>query len=331
MIGAAGEEDKENRAGRQPARCSGGLPRGCPAGDHAGVRTLLILLGAWGGANLLHALWIGVRHGRWERRLRRGADGVAEGAGAYTVGRGPVAILWVHGFADAPQTFRRMAERAAAGGCTCRVMRLPGAGEVLGAAARQTTETWLQAVSDELAALRRTHARVWLLGHSLGGALALATALRDPAAADGVVLLAPLIRVSRRRSPVLPPRVWFSLARVVFVLSRTFESCFSVNAVAADDPGFSYHRDRFIPFATYRNLFALTAALAPLAATLRVPVFAALAARDSVVDTRAAVRWLDGVPAPKDVRILPDAAHALPLEAGWQVLTDAILGFIQRA
>lgn len=295
------------------------------------MRTLLALLAAWLAANLLHALWIGMRWRHWERRVRRDAAGVAEGAGAYTVGGGPVAILWVHGFADTPQTFRRLAERvAAAGGCTCRVMRLPGAAEPLGVAACQTQATWLSAVAEELAALRRTHARVWLLGHSLGGTLALATALRAPAAVGGLILLAPLIAVSRRRSPFLPPRVWFALARLTFILSRTFESCFDVNAVAADDPGFFYHRDRFIPFATYRNLFALTAALAPRAAELRVPVFAALAAEDRVVDTPAARRWLDGVQAPKIVRILPGVAHALPLEAGWQALADEIAAFVAR-
>ena len=296
------------------------------------MRSLWLIPVAWLGANLLHALWIGGRRWRRERRIRRDAAGVAEGAEAYTVGSGPVAMLWVHGFADTPQTFRRMAERmAATGACTCRVMRLPGAAEPLAVAARQTQETWLAAVNAEVAALRRGHARVWLLGHSLGGTLALAVALRDPAAADGLILLAPLIAVSRRRSPVLSPRLWFRLARVAFVGSRVFESCFAVNAVAADDPTFTYHRDRFIPFSTYRNLFALIDEIAPRAAELRAPVFAALAAEDRVVDTPVAQQWFAGVVAPKTVRVLPGIAHALPLEGGWQALTDEIVAFVSRA
>jgi carboxylesterase len=294
------------------------------------LRTVLLLLLAWLAANVLHGLWIGVRRRFWEREIRRDAAGVAADEGAYTLGDGPVAVLWIHGFADTPRTFGRMAERlAASGGFTCRAMRLPGAAEPLAAAARQTQETWLAAVAQEAEALRRSHRQVWLLGHSLGGTLALAATLRDPALADGLILLAPLLEVSRRRSPVLPPRTWFRIARVALAGSPVFESCFRVNAVAADDPGFAYHRDRFIPFATYRSLFALLDELAPRAGDVRVPLFAALAAEDRVVDTPAAARWLERVASPKDVRVLPDRAHALPLEAGWQALTDEIGRFLR--
>ena len=59
-----------------------------------------------------------------------------------------------------------------------------------------------------------------------------------------------------------------------------------------------------------------------------MPVYAALAEEDRVVDTPAAARWLDGVQGLKIVRILPDVAHALPLENGWQALTDDVMVFV---
>ena len=283
----------------------------------------------WLAGNALHALWIGVRRRRWERGVRRDVAGILEGAQPYTVGRGAVAVLWVHGFADTPQLFRRMAERlAATGNFTCRVMRLPGAAEPLAAAGRQNAESWLAAVRVEASALRRDHAQVWLAGHSLGGALALTTVLRAPTAADGLILLAPLIEVSRRRSPLLAPRTWFQLARAAFVGTRVFESCFAANVVASDDSSFVYLRDRFIPFATYRGLFALCDGLAGRAADVRVPVFAALAGEDRVVDTPAAQRWLSGIATRKEVVELQAAGHTLPLECGWQALTDRIAAFV---
>ena len=293
------------------------------------LRTLLELFALWLAANLLHWLWISVRLRQWEKGFVRDDHGLRPGTAPYTVGAGPVAVLWIHGFADSPTVFRRMTGRLAeTGRFTCRAMRFPGAGEPVRAAAHVTLADWNTSVRGEIDALRSNHAQVWVAGHSLGASLALRAAFDPESGVAGVVLLAPMLRVSRRRSPVLPPAVWFRLANFVFFFSRTFESCFAPNVAAADDPCFAVTRDRFIPFLVYRNLFALIDTLAPRAPELRVPIFAALVADDRVVDTPAAQRWLDRVTAPRTVRILSDVAHDLPLECGWQKITDEIAGFI---
>jgi carboxylesterase len=295
------------------------------------MKTLLQLLAVWFIADAVHYLWIAVRQRRWERKIQRDVAGVREGALAYTCGAGPVAVLWVHGFADTPTTFQRMASRLSASGTfTCRAMRLPGAGEPTAQTAKITLADWRAAVAREIAELRQNHEQIWLIGHSLGGALALNAALRSPADVTGVVALSPLIQVSRRRSPILPPHVWFRLANASFPFSKTFESCFKVNAVAADDTHYTYIRDRFIPFATYRNLFALIKELQPRAAEMRVPVLALLAVEDRVVDTPAAQKWFADVTSPKQVRLLPDVAHELPLENGWEKTSDEIAAFILK-
>jgi carboxylesterase len=289
---------------------------------------LLEILSLWLAANALHALWIGARRRGWERTFARDAAGVREGAQAYTAGAGPIALLWIPGFSDPPAMLRRLAQRLAdTGRFTCRVMRLPGAGEPTRAAARQSLDDWRAAVRREVAALRRDHARVWVAGHSLGAGLALLTALEAGAGVDGVVAITPLLRISRRRAPVLSPGAWFALARVVFALSPTFENCFAPTAVADDDPSFRVSRDRFIAFATYRNLFALTAALAPQAERLRTPLLAVLAAEDRVVDTPAVQRWCERVTAPKMVRLLPQTGHLVTLAPGWERVADDIAAF----
>ena len=293
------------------------------------MRTLLELLVLWLAANLLHRLWIGVRLHLWERSLTRDANGLRPGVTPYTVGNGPIAILWVHGFADSPAIFRRMAQRLAdTGHFTCHAMRLPGAGEPLRQSAQVTLADLDAAMRREIASLQGAHAQVWLAGHSMGAGLALRTALDPTAGVAGLVVLAPLIRVSRRRSPLLPPAVWFRVARVVFCLSRTFESCFASTTTAVDDPGFVTRRDRFIPFNTYCSVFALVNDLASRAPALRVPVFAALAAEDRVVDSAAAERWFSAVTAPKRIRIIPEVAHEIPMQLGWQQLTDEMMEFV---
>ena len=295
------------------------------------LHTISELLILWLTANLLHGLWIHLRLRHWEKGFVRDPQGVRPGVASYTVGTGPTAVLWLHGFADSPAVFKRVTTRlAATSRFTCRAVRLPGAGETVQAAAQVQLADLEGAILREIAELRNHHAQVWVAGHSMGGALALQTALNPASGVSGVIALAPMIRVSRKRSPVLSPALWFQLANRLFLFSRIFESCFKTRSAAADDPSFVIHRDRFIPFATYCNVFALIDALAPRATHLRVPVFAALPSEDRVVDTPAAQRWFSGVPAPKVIHTLPHLTHVLLLEHGWQHLTDEIASFIEQ-
>jgi pimeloyl-ACP methyl ester carboxylesterase len=296
------------------------------------MNTLCTILCLWIGTNALHAVWVGARRTLWERRFLRDEDSLLPRAASYTVGSGPTAILFIHGFADTPHIWKRMCERlAGSGGFTCRAMRLPGCAEPARQAERQSLDLWRQAVDREIDALREGSRTVWLAGHSMGAALAIDAALRRPEAAAGLIALAPLIAVSKRRSPLLPPSVWLQLARVTLCLSPTFESCFSEEGVAVDDPSFTYQRDRFIPFCVYRSLFELVRANRDRAPDMIHPLFMVTAERDSVVDTPSALRWFAECPGPKTILARSDIGHVVPLEIGWQGLTDSIATFVQQA
>src|SRR5262249_15321002 len=120
-------------------------------------------------------------------------------------------ILLIHGFADAPTLYQRMAPALTEKGFSCRVMRLPHFAMPMDHYRRTDAAQWREAVRSELLDLRRRHARVVVVAHSLGAAVAVDSLPADPAAADAVVLLAPLLAVSDRRSPLLSPRAWQSI------------------------------------------------------------------------------------------------------------------------
>ena len=291
--------------------------------------TVIILLLLWLTINFLHGLWVGIRRYFWEKRMAREPNDLLPEAAAYRIGSGRIALLFIHGFADTPCIWRRITRHLAAKGLfTCRAMRLPGSAEPPAFAKQQSLHRWRAQVADEIVRLRETHETVWLIGHSLGGALALDAALRLPDMVDGVAVMAPMLEISRRRCPLLPANAWFALARVALGLSPTFESPFSADGVAADDPSFVYKRDRYIPFAVYRGLFALIRDLRRQSARLTCPLFAVTAGNDSVVDSQTALCWLAACPAPKEVRVLPEADHVIPLAAGWETLADDIAAFI---
>src|SRR5690606_6032951 len=90
------------------------------------VALMLALPILWLLGDLGYSLIVGSRLRGWESGLTRNTEGVRVEGEAYTLGEGPAAILFVHGFAESPANFRPMVEHFANRGFTCRAMRLPG-------------------------------------------------------------------------------------------------------------------------------------------------------------------------------------------------------------
>ncbi len=110
----------------------------------------------------------------------------------FRAGGGRPAALLVHGYPGTPYEMRPLGDALHERGWTCRGLLLPGFGSQIESLPQRVWTEWLDAVMDALADLRRDHAPLLLVGHSLGGALALSAAARFPV--DGLVLLAPFWR-----------------------------------------------------------------------------------------------------------------------------------------
>jgi carboxylesterase len=132
------------------------------------------------------------------RRFRMTATGVVAGAEPFTLtGARDRAVLILHGFNDTPQSMAALAARLHARGWTARVPLLPGHGVGLAEmAAASRAAAWRAAVRAEYDALRRTHARVAVVGQSMGGALAVLLAAERPEI-PALVLLAPYVGMPR--------------------------------------------------------------------------------------------------------------------------------------
>ena len=105
---------------------------------------------------------------------------------------GHPAALLIHGYPGTPMEMRPLADALHARGWTCRGLLLPGFGRQIETLPQRRWTEWLDAILDSLAILQKDHAPLLLVGHSLGGALAITAAARFPV--DGLVLLAPFWR-----------------------------------------------------------------------------------------------------------------------------------------
>jgi alpha-beta hydrolase superfamily lysophospholipase len=312
---------------------------GCALGVFAALwpRILLGVLLApvvlWLSADLLYSVLVKRSYAVWEASITRDANGVRQGCEGYTVGDGSTALLLVHGFGDSPATWRRMTPALAARGFTCEVMRLPHFAMPFDDYCRATADEWSAAVADHLAALRKTHARVVVVAHSLGCTIVLDALARHPDAADAVVLLAPLIEISTVRSPWLTPRTWFTLAdhllvftdRIGLALPRDIRDREALKEAKID---------QFMPRAIYRELFKLldrNQAHPPLP---RVPVLMFLADGDPVVDNEVATKFFEDCGSPSHApqgRLvkLDDSGHMIPLDQEWSKVVHDIARFVE--
>lgn len=112
------------------------------------------------------------------------------------------AALFVHGFPGTPAEMRPLAERLHAQGWTVQGILLPGFGPEIENIPEKRVSDWTFAVEEAMNNLRRQHRLVVLIGYSLGGALALQTAVNtDP---DGLVLLAPFWKIDHVLWKMIP-------------------------------------------------------------------------------------------------------------------------------
>ena len=246
---------------------------------------------------------------------------------------GNPAILLIHGFADGPSVFAQIAPPLAAAGFAVRAMHLSGSGVPPADMKGLAFADWRADVDREIAALRAADpARpIWLVGHSLGGALAYDAALRPENRVAGLVLLAPLIDVSRARSPLFSPRQWFDLLDRLLVFTDVIESRLPKD-LRDPDARAAYRTDKYVHRDVYRALFDAIDAVRPRAADWRGPLLVAISATDQIVDSSATQFFFSATnAAPAKLSEVHAAGHVLPLDYGHAKLAEKIVRFILDA
>jgi carboxylesterase len=175
-----------------------------------GATTIFVLIA------VIAALWV---WGIWMKRLyhRRvgnrfpvGTFGIIPGAEPLTLTAPGAAmgVVVLHGFGDTPQTVAALARQLRESGFDVSAPLLPGHGRTLEEFASSNGSEWLASARDAYAAMRARHAKVALVGLSMGGALAATLAADDPALV-ALVLLAPyidappLLRLLVRAAPAI--------------------------------------------------------------------------------------------------------------------------------
>lgn len=147
------------------------------------------------------------------RQPRDPETGLLEHAAPYSLNpeQAELAVLMVHGFLGTPHHFADLPEALAEAGHAVEVMLLPGHGVSPLDLEHTNPAELLHAVRAHVNALQTDYDKVVVLGHSMGGALAVL--VTESMEVDGLILAAPLFEVEHRWYYGMHPERWAKLVR----------------------------------------------------------------------------------------------------------------------
>lgn len=118
---------------------------------------------------------------------------ILEGCEEFSLGKGPVGALLVHGYTSSPQNMRALGDYLAERGIRVAAPRLPGHGTTWQDLNSRSGDEWREYVEAALDSLSSECEEVFLVGLSFGGALSLELAARRPGEIAGLVTLAGIV------------------------------------------------------------------------------------------------------------------------------------------
>ncbi|MEV7864862.1 alpha/beta fold hydrolase [Streptomyces sp. NPDC088124] len=243
---------------------------------------------------------------------------VLPGAEPYRHEGGEVGVLLCHGFTGSPQSLRPWAEYLAGHGLTVSLPLLPGHGTRWQDMRLTGWQDWYAEVDRALRELLERCERVFVLGLSMGGALALRLAALHGRSVSGVVVVNPGIKVHGAAAYALP------------VLRHFVATTKGLTSDIAKEGGAEVGYDR-VPLHcahSLRNFFRLVDASLP---QVNQPLLLLHSAVDHVVPPADSARILGRVSS-ADVRevLLEQSYHVATLDHDAERIFEESLTFIGR-
>jgi carboxylesterase len=241
------------------------------------------------------------------------------GADPFFLPGGPVGCLLLHGLSSSPASVRAMGTHLAHHGITVAGPLLAGHGTTPEQLRTTSWHDWVASADEGLAALRAHGCRkLFLAGHSLGGAISLYLAERDPAAYAGLVLMS---------APIwIPPLLRMPLDAMDEMLPFLRKGFSDIADPAARDADLNYDR---MPLTTSLTLIDLLTEVRAGLNRVTMPTLILYSRRDHIVPSLSSMHIYSHIPARhKRMVVLHRSFHGLPVdydkERVWHLTTTFI-------
>jgi carboxylesterase len=234
-------------------------------------------------------------------------------------GEGAAAALCLHGLTGTPYEVRPLAEALSRAGIRAVGPALPGHNQTPSHLARTSHGEWLAAVREHLQSLRAKHARVFVVGVSLGGLLSLALAAEEPI--DGVVVVGTPLRFSLGLRTFIP-----LVAPVVAYVKKRGGSDIREPGARSRHPSYDV-----MPLASVAELIRLQRLVRSRLSRVNAPILIAHGAHDRTAhpaDARAIHAKVGS--AERQLLVLEASAHVATVDYDGALLARSAAEFLNR-
>jgi carboxylesterase len=267
--------------------------------------------------------------------LPRPFDGIEDRSFRWSAGD-PAALL-LHGFPGTPAEMRPLGTALRERGWTVHGLMLPGMGADIATLEQRSFHDWSAAANQAMAELKAQHEVVLLIGYSMGGALALHTALEQ--SPTGLVLLAPFWSFGEGWLRIVWPAVQFLFRRVKPLRHADFSAMDVRRALSRmykdidlDNPQVQRAlREITVSLGSIAQVRQLGRMAFDRAAKIDVPTLVIQGNRDKVVRSPCTARLLNRLPNRELQFQEVDAGHDLidPENSAWNQVKDGLLEFAE--
>jgi len=251
---------------------------------------------------------------------------------------GQPAALLVHGFPGTPAELRPLGEMLHRAGWTVHGPLLPGFGPQIETLFDRTRAEWIRAVEQAFIELQQHHHPVFIIGFSMGAALALnVTTTQSP---TGLILLAPFWKLATQRQQLigmlmkpfvrqLQPfkKADFSDPKLRHSLNKM------LSGVNLDDPNTQHWlRELTVPVKLFEQLHKVGQDAYNKASQVITPTLIIQGIYDEVARLENTRQLLQQFPGPIQY-VEVDAGHELidPAQAAWLQVKEVTFNFIQSS
>ena len=119
------------------------------------------------------------------------------------------AVMFIHGFMGSPDQFEDMAETVHSLGCACISVLLPGHGCGIDGFVKFGERQWMRHVQNEIDKIKNDYKKIFLVGHSMGGLLALNAGMVAENNISGAVLIASPMKINLLNPSAMAQRLRF--------------------------------------------------------------------------------------------------------------------------
>ena len=235
-------------------------------------------------------------------------------------------VVFIHGFLGGPGQFDEYAKVVHKQGFSAAALLLPGHGGSAKDFGKGTFELWQGFIDSEIERFSKVHADIWLVGHSMGGLLAINAAVRYSGFVRGVFMIACPFRLVIFSFQALKVRFIQVFGNKKCPIKTTYLD----RAGVPISPGLILNTAK--PAAELKNK------LMPVAkdnlANIRVPVVAVYSTSDELTSIHSLDILKSGLPGAQGAHfeqiVLTDSLHGYYPEHERTIIEKALLKFISQ-